>query len=305
MRVFLLASGCDTAGQLAAIRAALSRERPQWRVDQMRRIAKWIDYPRQYDWRPGLARKLWAAADVVHLCQSLRPLARFGAKPCVVHHHGSEYRLPEDRARIDAACRAAGTVQVVATLDLLGSPGVEWLPAVAHLDGLAQMRAATPPHEGIVIAHSPTQPAIKGTAAIELAVARIKAMGYPVTLDVITGVPWSECLARKARADIFVDQLELGYGLSAVEAWGMGLPVVVGVADQAVRRRMADMWDALPFVEASPDTLVDALLPLVTDATLRVYWGQRGAAHAARFHSEAAIAERLERLYGRALGATA
>lgn len=302
MNVLLFASTWDTAGQQAALRQAFSRERPTWHVDQVARLVKRFAYPRQMGYSQATVRRLWAGADVVHLNLSLHAVRLVGAKflgrPIVVHHHGSEYR--DHRAAIDAQER--GVTRVVSTLDLMGSPGVEWLPNVADLDGLAAMRQ--PRNMRVIrIAHSPTDRALKGTDAVLESVERLQDRGLPVELDLIEGVTWQECLARKAQADILVDQLHLGYGLSAIEAWGMGLPVVAGVADPAARARMVDTFGSLPFVEASPSTLTERLTALVDDARLRREWGERGRAHAERFHSERAVVERLDAIYGVAMQA--
>lgn len=301
MRVFLLSTGFDTAGQGAAIRSALVHQRPTWIVDQMRRQDRW-GYPAQRPWASVDVLRCWRRATVVHLNESPSAFRRYarGAKPMVVHHHGDAYRLHRDA--LDAACRELHAVQVASTLDLLGLPGVEWLPVVADLDALRAMRR--PMDDGLVhIATSPTDRQIKGTAFVEAAVSRLQARGLPVALDVIEEVTWSECLARKARADIFVDQFELGYGLSAVEAWGMGLPVIAGVTDPEVRARMVERFGSLPFVEATPDSLADRLAELVTDPETRQDWATFGQAHAQRFHSEAACAARLDRIYAQAVAA--
>lgn len=294
MRVFLLAMGFDTAGQLAALGSALRQERPAWTVDQMRRWSKFFAYPTQREYDESLARRLWIRADVVHVNLSLlasRVIGRDRPRPLVLHHHGTEYR--NKREAIDAACRSVGAVQVASTLDLLGSPGVAWLPVVVDVDSLAALRSQG---HGVRVAHSPTDPALKGTDALRAAM-----RGLPAELDVIEGVPWAECLARKGLADVFVDQLDLGYGLSAVEAWAMGIPVVAGVTEPAVRARMVETFGDLPFVEATADTLPDVLAWLVDDATARRDWGERGRAHVERFHSQRAVVDRLEPIYQQAL----
>lgn len=303
MRVLLLSTGYDTAGQGAAIRSALVHERPDWHVDQMRRLDRW-GYPSQHRYGRHLIERLWRRATVVHLTESPRAFWRFGrgAKPLVVHHHGDAYRANRDA--LDRECRELGAVQVASTLDLLGAPDVEWLPVVADLGALAAMR--WPQDDGLVhIATSPTDRSLKGTDVLEASVARLAARGLPVALDVIESVLWPECLARKARADVFVDQFELGYGLSAVEAWGMGLPVVAGVTDPEVRARMVARFGGLPFIDARPDTLDEILAELVVDPDARERWGAIGRRHAERFHSEAAIADRLDGIYERAYRAQA
>jgi hypothetical protein len=282
--------GYDVAGQCAALRAALERERPTWAVDQMARLRKRYAYPQQHGWSHNLARHMYQRADVVHLTETLLAREMFGPQRTVLHHHGSRYR--DNREAVDAAIRDAGAVAVASTLDLIG-PEVGWLPVVADLDRLARIRAEEFRSSDVVrIAHSPTDPEVKGTARLVAAVDDLRAAGLAVELDVITGVPWDECLRRKARADVFVDQLDLGYGLSAVEAWGMGLPVVAGVSDPIVRERMLGTFGQIPFAEG-----LSALGPMVADPGVRGEWAERGRAHVERFHSEAAVVDRLAPIY--------
>lgn len=300
MNVFLLAMGFDTAGQLYALREALVRQRPRWTVNQMRRRTKWLAYPAQLDYDPELGARLWSAADVIHTTlpgPALRVFRR--RRPLVVHHHGSEYR--DDRVGVDRFCRSIGATQVVSTLDLMGTPGVEWLPSVVDVDALAAIRPRRHARPTVRIAHAPTDRALKQTAAVVAAVERLVERGLPVELDLIEGVPWQECLARKARADILVDQLELGYGLNAIEAWAMGLPVVAGVTDPDTRDRMIETFGELPFVRANAETLEETLEGLVTDARYRREQAERGRAHVERFHSQRAVVERLEPIYARAV----
>jgi hypothetical protein len=301
VRILHLSLSADTGGQGNAIREAFATVRPDWRIDQMRRKPTWIGYPAQYDYAPGLARRLYRAADVVHLNQSLKGRTLFdpaGRIPVVVHHHGTEYRRSQEA--IDESCRDAGAVQVAATLDLIGSPGVEWLPSVVDLDRLAGIRAGYRPGPTVRIMHSPTNRAIKSTDVVIATVERLRAQGLPVRLVLVERKPWGECINIKATADIVVDQLELGYGLNAIEAWAMGVPVIAGTTNPTTRARMLETFGTLPFLEAAETNLGDAIEALVRDAQLRHVFGDTGRHHAERFHSPEAVVPRLEAVYHRA-----
>lgn len=292
MRIFHLALGSDIAGQGAALRAACNRLRPEWIVDQMAQRERVYAWPRQHPWDATLARRLYGQADIVHLASNLsgwRIIGRERRKRLVVHHHGTEYR--ENRRAMDKACRAIGAAQVVSTLDLLGSPDVTWVPVVVDTDAITPRMKK--PRALIRVAHSPTDREAKGTDAIAYALARERGM----ELDIIEGVSWAESLRRKALADVVIDQLDTGlgtgYGLAAVEAWAMGIPVVSGLNDTA---RMVREFGGLPFVNATAETLVDAIHCALDS---RSKWGERGRAHVERFHSQAAVLARLEPVYQR------
>lgn len=296
MRIFHFTTGADTAGQGFATRAAFLARRPDWRFDQMRRTPK-FGYPAHHEWDKALARELCAKADVIHLTETLRGLRLiYSRRPVAITHHGTLYR--QNRDAIDAACRAAEVIQFASTLDLLGLPDVAWLPSVADLGALDRLRRLVyRPERRIRIVHSPTSRLTKGTDQIIAAVTDV-ARRHPVEFILIENTTWRDCLERKARGDIFVDQLELGYGLNAVEAWGMGMPVVANVVDPVVRQRMLDTFGELPFADGG--ALVETLETLVTDAVARREWAERGAAHVERFHSQGAVVDRLSGAYERA-----
>lgn len=151
------------------------------------------------------------------------------------------------------------------------------------------------------IAHAPTNRQVKSTALLIQAVDRLKADGLDVELDLIERVPWTVCLERKAKADIYFDQVILGYGCNALEAWGMGIPVIAGAAD-ATLDEMERRFGTLPFYHATEETIYDALKELVESPKLRAEYGKLGYEHVKRWHSEEVVVEQLKALYRRALG---
>src|SRR6185369_446611 len=105
------------------------------------------------------------------------------------------------------------------------------------------------------IVHAPTNRTLKHTDLFLEAVRQLTEEGLPIDLDLIEGQTHSECMARKAQADIVFDQLAFGYGCNAVEAWGMGIPVIAGAEDQWVLNRMDQEWGGLPFMLATTQNL--------------------------------------------------
>lgn len=76
------------------------------------------------------------------------------------------------------------------------------------------------------IAHSPSNRHTKGTDEILRVLDAFKAR---VVIDLIEGVDFQTCLARRAEADIFIDQMVQtigGWGQSAIEAMGQGCAVL-------------------------------------------------------------------------------
>lgn len=309
-RVLNIAAGIDTGGQMVGMQRAFDRYSGTWRMSSLATTKHRYDYPAHIAPPPSrravwdLMEQLWTGADVVHVHRNLLWFADFDRKarrPIVLNHHGTAFRTAPDEAL--RLARYIGAVSVASTIDLLNyAPDVEWLPAPMDIEMLAAVRKANKPRPSNVvrIAHAPSDRRIKSTIAVENAV-RVLSKNYRIEFDLIEDVPWAECLARKAKADIVVDQLSLGYGCNAIEAWGMGIPVVAGTTHPATRERMVDMLGELPFFEASEQNLVKRMEELIADKSLRTEWGRRGLAYARRWHGLKAVTPRMEALYERAI----
>ena len=319
MRALSIHVGADTGGQAYRIAQGFHRH-SDWAFNAMVRSQNYIAYPVDTHWTPRAIRELVPAADVLHLHNgfaTMRFLTRY-ARPeqgLVTHHHGTAFRAnPEQYLR---EARGYGALSMVSTMDLWAlAPEAEWLPAPYDLDWLAGIRAQHYRDDGVLrIAHAPTEETIKSTKAITAAVNRLKDR-YPVELVLISKKPWNECLRLKATADLFIDQCILGYGCNAIEAWGMGIPVIAGV-DPARSRQlkplfpgieiadhtedaMRERWGEQPFYAATEATLEQAIEAMITDPQLRATYAARGLAHAQRWHDDATVVRQLEGIYTRA-----
>jgi hypothetical protein len=299
VRVFSFATGQDLAGIGVRMAQAFARHAPDWEFRATASSTTYIDYPVDVPYRQRDAERLYDAADVVHLHGNLQAHDWYDdgqGKPTVLEHHGTEFRWYHGRLARQA--RRIGAVQVASTLDLtMLERGIEWAPAPYNLDELRAIRAehyiAT---DKIRIAHAPTNREVKSTGYF-LDAMRSLARTHPVELILIEGRAWLKCLALKAKADIFYDQVQLGYGCNAIEAWAMGIPVVAGVEDPDVREFMAQRWDGLPFYEATENTIYDALRTLVESEQARREWAERGTRHVERFHEEDRVVPLLQDLY--------
>lgn len=152
----------------------------------------------------------------------------------------------------------------------------------------------------IRIAHAPTNRQVKSTDLLIKAVDRLKAEGFDVELDLIERRSWAECLGRKATADIYFDQVGLGYGNNAIEAWAMGIPVIAGASDP-VLDEMERRFGELPFYHATLETIYDALKELVEDPKLRERYGRLGYQYAKQWHDGPIVVDRLKAIYSKAV----
>jgi hypothetical protein len=309
VNVLSINMGSDPAGISYGIAQAF-RDEPGWSVRSQVSKVNYITYPTDMEWNREALITAWESADLIHLhhgfVTSNRMVKgryvgkRLNHKPYVVHFHGTGFR--EHIQAHMAELRERNTPGIVSTLDLAVASGLEWLPGPVDVRGLSSMRSKdTEAPDRIVIAHAPTNRQIKSTSELLVAVQRLQDEGYPVELDLIERAPWAECIARKAKADIYFDQVLLGYGNNALEAWAMGIPVVAG-ADDATLDEMERRFGALPFYHATEDTIYDALKELVESPELRERYGQIGQTYVRTYHDYPVVVEQLKRIYRQALG---
>jgi len=306
VKLVILSAGPDTAGCGIALKQAFDKY-TDWQTRAICRKQVYLDYDSDIVWPkgdPGLTEQVMEivrAADVIHVMDYEYALGPFrdmlAGKTIVVHHLGSYFR--RDPAGVSAKAKAYGAIQVTDSIDLLLFPWITWLPVTTDLDAMAAIRKRVyRPSERIRIAHAPTNRELKSTDAIISAVEWL-ATQYPIDLDVIEQVPSRmEVLERKAAADIFVDQLNLGFGVNCIEAWGMSVPVVSGWKDDEPRRKCFEMWGYLPWADATEKTLADVIELLILNPERRAELGEVGRQHAQKWHSQKSVVEQTLAIYG-------
>ena len=241
MKILLLTK-VDNGGAAWFLREALNENGHEARQVRYRE-SDYIGYPADLI-QPSETqlRAPWDWCDVVHVHDNAPfvPDAWWReGKPVVVTYHGTMYR--DAPARYDQEAQARGWFQTVATPDLTNLCP-RWLP-----DTRPHYQPAEPYRGGLFrVAHAPTNRNRKGTDAV---IRACKDFVF-VDLDVIENASHAECIERKRRAHLVVDQLTLGYGCNAIEAWQMGLPVVSGGPVDVLERVRANVG-FLPFVLAT------------------------------------------------------
>lgn len=304
MRVLTICPGQDTGGQSIAIKRAFDRHAPGWSVRSVAATSNYIGYEADLPFQTATIQKHYDEADLVHFHNKLNGRAEWDRgqnKPTILHHHGTRLRTTAPQARAEGI--KIGATELVSTIDLLPfAPGSEWLPS-PH-DG-KYYESFRNPHRGraIRIAHAPTDRNVKQTDELLRAMTSLS-RSYDIELDLIEHKPWRVCLSRKGRADIFFDQLWLGYGQNAIEAYAMGIPVVAGARFLETKAKMLETWGELPFVDGGED-LEGTLARLIESKELRDEYGERGRAHFAKYHDEAQVVERLKRIWKGTVDGTA
>lgn len=287
--VLSIHAGADTGGVSCGMANAFQND-PTIHLRSAVLNQNYIKYP--YDLQLG-ARFYpdvfdhWQAADVVHIHNNRRTYDHLVNKcaqphrPFVMYHHGTEYREYIDERNAEVANHPAGARAVVSTIDMLGlGPDLMWAPATYRLGDLARYRDRQYGHR-LRVGHAPTDRAIKSTGAFLNACRTLNV--EPVLIE---KTDWENCQKIKGTVDLFFDQVLLGYGCNAIEAWGMGIPVIAGGPPRTLEMMRSAFGGTLPFFEATEDTIGDAIQALM-DPDTRDEYAALGLDHVRRFHSGA------------------
>lgn len=217
------------------------------------------------------------------------PALKAFRKKSVFHFLGSDIR-GKTREQLAYAWRA--DARIVGSYD-----AVRWVPD-AHVVpvGIDLSRYEPAPGratERVRIAHAPTSRAKKGTDAVIAACEQL-----PVELDLIENVRHDEAIERYKRADILVDQLEIGWhGVFAIEGMALGKPVVGYIRDEPRERTERAFGLELPIVNATRDDLAARLRPLIDSVDERRRLGEAGRRYVERVHDAEHVADRLIAIY--------
>jgi len=217
------------------------------------------------------------------------PLLRVTRRKSVLHYLGSDIR---GKPPAELAWGKRADAEIVGSWDAhRWVPGAHVVPPAIDL---ARYEIAPPPaNERVRVAHAPSNRAKKGTDAVIAACEELD-----VELDLIEGVKHDEAKRRYALADVIVDQLVVGwYGLFAIESMATARPVVTYLHEDAVDQPERAYGAQVPIVNATKQTLVEKLRPLVGSAQLRAELGERGREYVARVHDMNAVGDRLVEIY--------
>jgi hypothetical protein len=201
---------------------------------------------------------------------------------------------------------ASGAPVLVSTPDLLDAvPEAAVLPLVVDVDrfaGAAAGGVAPLERDRPVVLHAPSNPRLKGTAALETVLEGMQSAGL-VEYRRLRGVPHAQMADFVADADVVVDQLVLGNpGVLMTEALAAGRVVVSHLSDE-VRGRWGASDESLsaldrieadvPVVEADPDTLREVLEEILGERAAYQALASRGSDWARRHHDGRRTAEVL------------
>jgi glycosyltransferase involved in cell wall biosynthesis len=210
-------------------------------------------------------------------------------KGIVIHYHGSNVRGTGE----PLLHRTFADRRVVSTPDLLQWTGdTEWVPNPVDISDI--------PHEGVqgqgppyTICHAPTDREIKGTDSVIGAVKELSRSGYDVHLNLIEGVSRKEALQQLSKADIVVDQLNLGwYGLVSIESLALGKPTCVYIDPDVKPSEFQS-----PLVNVTQSNLAEKLQWLIDNPEQRQNISSQSRDFVESVHHPEVVTDQINQIY--------
>lgn len=158
-------------------------------------------------------------------------------------------------------------------------------------------RSSSPP----IIAYSPSNTNLrdwnnKGYPETMAAFSRIREDHLPL---VLTNTPHQECLFKKQRADIAIDEVVTGsYHLNTLEALSQGQVAICGLDDECERV----LWDLTgtehhPIIKANPNTLQGVLETFLKDRDLMRFYQDKSRAFMEKYWDTQLLIDMYQRAY--------
>lgn len=260
---------------------------PQLISEEQRRrglVSQSISYPPDYSLKGRLNKfkdlfKIIKNFDIIHFHYSTGlpfgldlPFWRHLDKKIIMHYHG---RI---RTRgLPLMHKIFVDKSYVSTPDLLdyASKDAVYIPNPIRLEKIYKK----PKNDILKFIHLPTDRKIKGTVYIIKAVEELKEEGYKFEFEIIENVSHSNVLFAIKNADVIIDQLRCGwYGLTSIEAWMLGKPVICYIRPDLHREYN------VPTKPTDITTIKDAIKEFITQPNLCEFWGNRGKEYIERNH---------------------
>jgi len=254
----------------------------------------WMEFEHDI-FQPDVAalRKWFNWADVINYHDSAVrhvPSCIRDARPGVVTYHLVAYR--DNPRKYHDIAKLYGWVETASTLDLTFH-GASWLPR------------PQPPYSGLwkpypgrfIVGQAPTKRGRKNTKEVERIV-----RGIPdVELEVVEQTPYAECIARKARWNLCVDQFTLGFGSTSLEAWAYGYPALSHAAQPHITKKLKDTIGYLPYYDTTLAELRPHVERLRDNRRAWRGWARLGRQYVQDFHHPEKVARLLVEYCERAI----
>ena len=209
-------------------------------------------------------------------------------KPMIAHYHGQDLRNRGVIPAVDSRVRISLTNEY----DLMSRhPDMHYIFLPYDV---AAWEAKTGLHEPITICHATRNYYAKGSDAI-IAACRQLEESHNIRFLLIDDLPHDEAMEIKKKADIYIDQVSNvgpGYGMNSIEAMSLGI---------ACCTYMDDNYEAFlpdhPFVNVTPQNLLEQLTALVENPAEIVKRGQRCREWVEQYHGLDGVGDQLYGYY--------
>lgn len=263
-------------------------------------------------------------ADVLHCHIGYLLINNIGLMPTtdqliIRHYHGSE---PNGGTHMEPIFdRVKGVKLLGARLSLVAEGesfdlDIDWSPIPMPVKRYRKLRNESRKKAGwrnlrgkanakrpLVVGHSPTNMAIKGTDVLRRVIDRLQQRKVPVELNLIHGVKLREALEAKALCDVIFDSFWLGIQGSGLEAGAMEIPVVAGDNDVATLYRRE--CGHVPYSFADSEKELEMVIEqMAMDPDWRERETQTVANYVSIEHDYRAVARRYERSLAKWMGRT-
>jgi hypothetical protein len=285
----------DNGGATWWFKEAIERH-TEHKVRAVRMVQNYLDYPCDLlGSSKEVLAELWGWADVIHIHDgAMHYMPPVEPKPTVITYHGNFYR--RNHGVYHRRAKASKWVVTVSTLDLTTyhDDHPEWLPNPREDMGLLW----NPHHRKFLIIHAPTNPATKSTAEVQEAVKGL----IGVKLDLVQQVTYAQCIQRKARGHLLVDQFRYGYGNNAMEAWALGMPAIGGFWGSLWHRTILAYAGYLPFAlaEGTVESIRETIIRLQDDPAFYCEIQDQGRQFFFAYHHAPVVARRAVEFYEQA-----
>jgi len=221
-------------------------------------------------------------------------------KPIVHTFGGSGFRRKEEHLLHSDTCLQWHSIDEYKGKKTAISPdlcypfhNIDWLPH-AYPESPYMW---TEPKDVIRIGHSPSHRGKKGTDTIVIpAIEKLKSKGFNVELVLIEGVSNRECIEIKQSCHLFFDQAVIpAYGMSAVEAISVGIPLITYLPE-FVRKRDDRMRDC-PIICLEEPSIKEAVKVISKALKKKLSLLSEKTYDYAKIHSYKSVGEQLQNLY--------
>jgi hypothetical protein len=300
------------------------------RVNEMSRLKRnlimwkfFINAIRKYDiFHFNYGRSL-ISYDILRLFHIDIPILKFFNKGIVVTYQGSDARqidycvknykitpFKEDdivkkqditkRRRIKKFSKYADKVYTT-NPDLLNvlEPGAEFRPYTKlNINKWKSSFYSDYKKEKLIVAHAPTRRNIKGTEYIISAINKLKNEHYSIELLLIENIPNNKVKEIYIKADIFIDQLLIGwYGGAAVEFMALNKPVIAYIREEDMKYIPAEMFKDMPIINSAPDKIYDTLKYCYDNRDFLIKKSIDSRKYVEKWHNPVTQAEKLKTVY--------